>query len=122
MISPLAFVDPSAIIGENVTVHPFAYIDKNVVIGNNNVIMPYASVLSGARIGDGNTIYQGAVISAVPQDFNFKGEETIARLSVTTTRFVNTPLSVAPLIRTAKPVLEITTSSCRQYVYPTMYM
>ena len=42
--------------------------------------MPYASVLSGARIGDGNTIYQGAVISAVPQDFNFKGEETIARI------------------------------------------
>ena len=80
MISPLAFVDPSAKIGENVTVHPFAYIDKNVVIGNNNVIMPYASVLSGARIGDGNTIYQGAVISAVPQDFNFKGEETIARI------------------------------------------
>lgn len=80
MISPLAFVDPSAKIGENVTIHPFAYIDKNVEIGNNNVIMPYASILNGARIGDGNTIYQGAVISAVPQDFNFKGEETIARI------------------------------------------
>lgn len=80
MISPLAHVDPSAKIGENVTIHPFAYIDKNVEIGNNNVIMPYASVLSGARMGDGNTVYQGAVIGAVPQDFNFKGEDTITTI------------------------------------------
>ena len=50
MISPLAYVDPSAKIGSNVTVHPFAYIDKNVEIGDNNVIMPYASIMSGARI------------------------------------------------------------------------
>lgn len=28
MISPLAYVDPSAKLGKNVTVHPFAYIDK----------------------------------------------------------------------------------------------
>ena len=33
MISPLAYVDPSAKIGNNVTVHPFAYIDKNVDCG-----------------------------------------------------------------------------------------
>ena len=28
MISPLAYVDPSAKLGKNVTVHPFAYIDR----------------------------------------------------------------------------------------------
>ena len=38
MISPLAYVDPSAKIGKNVTIHPFAYIDKNVEIGDDNVI------------------------------------------------------------------------------------
>ena len=80
MISPLAYVDPSAKIGKNVTIHPFAYIDKNVEIGDDNVIMPYVSILSGARIGNGNTFYQGAVISAVPQDFHFRGEDTIARI------------------------------------------
>ena len=47
MISPLAYVDPSAKLGNNVTVHPFAYIDKNVEIGDNNVIMPYVSLMSG---------------------------------------------------------------------------
>ncbi len=80
MISPLAYVDPSAKIGKNVTIQPFAYIDKNVEIGDNNTIMSYASILSGARIGNENTIYQGAVVSAVPQDFNFKGDETIAQI------------------------------------------
>jgi len=78
MISPLAYIDPSAVIGDNVTVHPFAYIDKNVVIGNNCEIMPHASLMSGTRMGDGNTVYQGAVIAAVPQDFYFKGEDTLA--------------------------------------------
>lgn len=48
MISPLAYVDPSAKIGKNVTIHPFAYIDKNVEIGDDNVIMPNASIMSGA--------------------------------------------------------------------------
>lgn len=80
MISPLAYIDPSAQIGKNVTIHPFAYVDKNVVIGDDNTIMPYASIMSGARIGNGNTIYQGAVIAAVPQDFKFTGEETVARI------------------------------------------
>ena len=30
MISPLAYVDPEAKLGKNVTVLPFAYIEKNV--------------------------------------------------------------------------------------------
>lgn len=80
MISPLAYVDPSAKLGNNVTVHPFAYIDKNVEIGDNNVIMPYASLLAGTRMGNDNTVYQGAVIGAVPQDFYFKGDETQVKI------------------------------------------
>ncbi len=80
MISPLAYVDPSAKLGNNVTVHPFAYIDKNVEIGDDNVIMPYASLMSGTRMGNGNTVYQGAVIAAVPQDFAYTGEDTVVRI------------------------------------------
>ena len=32
MISPLAYVDASAKLGNNVIVHPFAYIDKNLCL------------------------------------------------------------------------------------------
>ena len=50
MISPLAHVDPSAKLGENVTIHPFAYIDKNVEIGDGCEIMPYTSIIRGTRM------------------------------------------------------------------------
>lgn len=80
MISPLAYIHPEAIIGENVEIAPFVYIDKNVVIGDNNKIMSNVSILYGARIGNGNTIFPGAVIGAVPQDLKFQGEETTAEI------------------------------------------
>lgn len=75
MISPLAHVDPSAKLGNNVTVHPFAFIDKDVVIGDDCEIMPYASVMNGTTLGDRNKVYQGAVVGADPQDFRWKGGE-----------------------------------------------
>jgi UDP-N-acetylglucosamine acyltransferase len=80
MISPLAYVSPEAKIGENVEIGPFVFIDKNVVIGDNNVIMANANILYGARIGNGNRIFPGAVISAIPQDLKFRGEETTAEI------------------------------------------
>lgn len=77
MISPSAYVDKDAKVGKNVTIHPFAYIEKNVEIGDNCTIMPYASILSGTRMGTDNTVYHGAIIGATPQDFKFKGEDTL---------------------------------------------
>lgn len=73
MISPLAYVDPSAKIGNNVTIHPFAYIDKDVEIADGCEIMPYASVIAGTRMGRNNRVYQGAIVGADPQDFRWKG-------------------------------------------------
>lgn len=80
MISPLAYVDPEAVIGEGCEIGPFCYIDKNVVIGCNNRVMNSVTILSGARIGNGNVIFPGTVISAIPQDLKFKGEETTAEV------------------------------------------
>lgn len=73
MISPLAHVDSSAKIGADVIIHPFAYIDGDTVIGDGCEILPYASIMKGARIGKNNKIHQGAIISADPQDFRWKG-------------------------------------------------
>ena len=61
MISDKAHIDPSAKLGENVTIHPFAYIDKDVEIGDNTVVMPFASIIRGSRIGKNCKIYQGAI-------------------------------------------------------------
>lgn len=73
MISPLAYVDPSAKIAEDVKIYPFAFIDKDVEIASGCTIYPYASVLRGTRMGKNNRVYQGAVIGAEPQDFRWKG-------------------------------------------------
>ncbi len=75
-ISPLAFVHPEAKIGENVTINAFAFIDRNVEIGDGCNICPHVSILSGARIGKNNHFYDGCIISATPQDFRWKGEDS----------------------------------------------
>ena len=80
MISEKAHVDPSAKIGKNVTIHPFAFIDKNVEIGDNSIIMPFASIMSGTRIGNDCRVYQGAIIGAEPQDFRWKGEDSLCKI------------------------------------------
>ncbi len=77
MISTLAYVNPEAKIGSNVTIHPFAYIDKDVVIGDDCVIMPYVSVMAGTRMGKGNKVFQHAVLGAEPQDMKYNGEDTL---------------------------------------------
>ncbi|MCM1162821.1 MAG: acyl-ACP--UDP-N-acetylglucosamine O-acyltransferase [Muribaculaceae bacterium] len=73
MISDKAHIDPSAKIGNGVTIHPFAYIDKDVEIGDGCVIMPFASIIRGTRMGKNCKVYQGAIVGADPQDFRWKG-------------------------------------------------
>jgi len=77
---PLAYIHPEAQIAPNVEIGPFVTIDKNVVIGEGTRIMSNATILGGARIGKNVTIFPGAVISAVPQDLKFMGEETTAEI------------------------------------------
>lgn len=76
MISPLAYVDPEAKLGKNVTIQPFAYIEKDVEIGDDCVIMSFASILQGTKLGKGNKVHQHAVLGSEPQDFNYTGEST----------------------------------------------
>ncbi|MDE6371107.1 MAG: acyl-ACP--UDP-N-acetylglucosamine O-acyltransferase [Duncaniella sp.] len=73
MISDKAHIDPSAKIGEGVTIHPFAFIDKDVEIGDGCTILPFASICRGTRMGRNCRVYQGAVVGADPQDFRWKG-------------------------------------------------
>lgn len=81
----MSFIHPEAKIGANVEIGPFVYIDKNVEIGDGCVIMAHATILSGARIGKNVRVFPNAVISAIPQDLKFKGEETTAVVGDNTT-------------------------------------
>ena len=85
MISHLAYVHPDATIGKDVIIEPFAYIAGNVVIGDGTWIGPNATIMDGARIGKNCRIFPSAVISAIPQDLKFRGEETTAEIGDNTT-------------------------------------
>lgn len=85
MIQPLSFIDPSAKIGNNVVIDPFSVIHKNVEIGEGTWIGSNVTIMEGARIGKNCKIFPGAVISAVPQDLKFKGEESTAEIGDRTT-------------------------------------
>lgn len=85
MISKLAFVHADAIIGKNVTVDPFSYISGNVVIGDGTWIGPNTTILDGARIGKNCKIFPSSVISAIPQDMKFRGEDSTAEIGDNTT-------------------------------------
>jgi UDP-N-acetylglucosamine acyltransferase len=85
MISKLAYIHPEAKIGENVTVEPFAYIAANVTIGDGTWVGPNATILDGARIGKNCRIFPSSVVSGIPQDLKFRGEDTTAELGDNTT-------------------------------------
>lgn len=85
MKQPLAYVHPAAKIAPNVVIDPFVTIDQNVEIGEGTHIGSNVTILEGARIGKNCKIFPGAVISAVPQDLKFRGEDTVAIIGDNTT-------------------------------------
>ena len=85
MKQPLAYVHPAAKIASNVVIDPFVTIDQNVEIGEGTRIGNNVTILEGARIGKNCTIFPGAVISAIPQDLKFNGEDTVAIIGDNTT-------------------------------------
>ncbi|MGN1239219.1 MAG: acyl-ACP--UDP-N-acetylglucosamine O-acyltransferase [Muribaculaceae bacterium] len=85
MKQPLAYVHPAAKIASNVVIDPFVTIDQNVEIGEGTRIGSNVTILEGARIGKNCTICSGAVISGIPQDLKFRGEDTVAIIGDNTT-------------------------------------
>ena len=85
MNQSLTYIHPEAIIGENVTIDPFVSIQKNVSIGDGTWIGSNVTIMEGARIGKNCKIFPGAVISAIPQDLKYNGENTTAEIGDNTT-------------------------------------
>jgi UDP-N-acetylglucosamine acyltransferase len=85
MTQPLAYIHPNAKIAENVVVEPFSTIYQDVEIGEGTWIGPNVTIFPGARIGKNCRIFPGAVISAIPQDLKFDGEETLTIIGDNTT-------------------------------------
>ena len=81
-IDPLAFVSPTAQVGQDVYIGPFTYVGDGVTIGDGTRIYPNVTIYDGCQIGRNVTIHAGAVIGADGFGFapNTDGYEKIPQL------------------------------------------
>lgn len=84
-MSAMNQIHPDAKIGKGTTVGPYTVIYENVEIGDNCEIANNVTIFPGARIGNNVKIFPGAVISGIPQDLKFRGEDTLAIIGDHTT-------------------------------------
>ena len=67
-VHPLAYVDATAVIGEDCYVAPFAYVGEGVVVGRGTQLYSHVVIEAGARVGEdclfypNVTVYHGCVI------------------------------------------------------------
>ena len=85
MIHPLTYIHPDAKIAPNVKIDPFTTVHKNVEIGKGTWIGSNVTIMEGARIGKNCRIFPSSVISAIPQDLKYKGEDTLTVIGDNTT-------------------------------------
>lgn len=61
-IDSLAFISPTAKVGNDVYVGAFAYVGDGVVIGDGSQIYPHATIADNAALGEGCIVYPGVSI------------------------------------------------------------
>jgi len=84
-MSSHSYIHPDAKLGPNVEIGPFTSIAADVEIGEGTWIGPNVTIMDGARIGKNCRIFPGAVISAIPQDLKFAGENSTVEIGDNTT-------------------------------------
>ena len=76
MIDSKAIIDPSAKIGDNVSIGPWTVIGPDVEIGDNCEIASHVVIRGPSKIGKNNKFYQFSTIGDDTPDLKYKGELT----------------------------------------------
>jgi UDP-N-acetylglucosamine acyltransferase len=76
VIHESAIIDPTAVIGKNVTVGPWTMIGADVVVGDDCNIGPHVVLKGPTILGSNNKIYQFSTIGDDTPDLKYKGEPT----------------------------------------------
>lgn len=76
MIDPTAIIDPSAIVGENVSIGPWTIIGADVEIGDGCDIASHVVVRGPTKMGANNKIFQFSTIGDDTPDLKYNGEPT----------------------------------------------
>jgi UDP-N-acetylglucosamine acyltransferase len=75
-ISPLAVVDPRAVLGADVKVGPFCVVGPQAVIGDRTVLDSHVAVVGRVTIGPDNRFWPNCVIGGEPQDKSYHAGDT----------------------------------------------
>jgi len=73
-IHATAVIDPSAVLGEGVSIGPYAIVGAEVTIGDGTEVGASAHIEGPTSIGSANRIFPHACIGFDPQDLKFEGE------------------------------------------------
>ena len=76
MIDPRSIVDPSAVIGDNVSIGPWSIIGPDVVLGDGCNIASHVVVKGPTVMGKNNKIFQFATIGDATPDLKYNDEPT----------------------------------------------
>ena len=76
MIHRTALIDPTAKLGQEVTVGPYAIVGPHVSIGDRSTVAAHAVLERNVRLGRGVRVGYGTVVGGDPQDLKYRGEET----------------------------------------------
>ncbi|GBR74347.1 UDP-3-O-[3-hydroxymyristoyl] glucosamine N-acyltransferase [Candidatus Termititenax aidoneus] len=79
-VSEKAFVDPTAVIGQDVTIYPQAFVGRQAVIGDNTILYAGAVVYADCVIGKNCIVHANAVIGA--DGFGYVQDEDGRQLKV----------------------------------------
>jgi UDP-N-acetylglucosamine acyltransferase len=80
-IHPTAFVDPTAVLSDEVEIGAYSIVEADVVIGPGTVLHDHAIVRRYTTLGKNNVVDSYAVLGGVPQDFKFN-PKTVSYLRV----------------------------------------
>src|SRR3954469_15767106 len=75
-ISPLAVVDPRAIIGEGCEIGPFCIVGPDVILGTGNKLLSHVVVTGHTTIGRDNIFHPHCTVGGSPQDKKYNNEPT----------------------------------------------
>lgn len=80
MISDLANIDPSAKIGNNVSIGPWSVIGPGVEIGDGCDIGSHVVIKKNTKMGTNNKVFQFNSIGEDPQHIEYRGEDTFLEI------------------------------------------
>jgi UDP-N-acetylglucosamine acyltransferase len=75
-INPMAFVHPSAELGEGVEIGAFAVVEAGARVGDFTSVGHHAVVHSGVSLGARNQVFPHSVLGGAPQDLKYAGQDT----------------------------------------------